>query len=197
VKEFFKIKNNINKREDFTVIYIGKYIPLHGVETIVEAAKALKDEKIKFIFVGRGQLYGDVKKMVEMNNLKNIEFIDWMDREDLNDLISSSHVVLGIFKGSGKAIRVVPNKVYDALACGALVITARTPAIEEFFNDKEELILVEPDNPKDLAEKILWVYKNREEGENIAKRGHQKFKQIADFEVLGNLIKKILMECRV
>ena len=183
----------IEKRSSFTVLYVGKYIPLHGVEVIVKSAKLLERENIKFIFVGKGQLYESIRGMVDENRIENIEFIEWLDRSELRQLIKSCHVVLGIFKGDGKAMRVVPNKVYDALACGSLVITANTPAIREFFKDKEELILVEPGEPQDLAEKILWVYTNENEGKNIAKRGHRKFFEIASFDVLGNRLKEIIL----
>lgn len=194
MKEFFEAEiEQIEKRSSFTVLYVGKYIPLHGVEVIVKSAKLLERENIKFIFVGKGQLYESIREMVDENRIENIEFIEWLDRTELRQLIKSCHVVLGIFKGDGKAMRVVPNKVYDALACGSLVITANTPAIREFFKDKEELILVEPGDPQDLAEKILWVYTNEDEGKNIAKRGHRKFFEIASFDVLGNRLKEIIL----
>lgn len=194
MRDFFYEGDINNKREEFTILYVGKYIPLHGVDVIVKSAKMLENENIKFIFVGKGQLYDDIRKLVNESNISNIDFIDWMDRKELKHLIRSCHIVLGIFKGDGKAIRVVPNKVYDALASGALVITAHTPAIKEFFKDKEELILVEPDNPYDLAEKILWVCKNYDKCKEIAVKGHKRFYEIASFEVIGSSLKEIIME---
>lgn len=194
MKEFFNNGIGVKKRKDFTVLYVGKYIPLHGVDVIVKSAKILEGKNIRFIFVGKGQLYGYIRKMVDENSIKNIEFIDWMDRKKLKELINSCHIVLGVFKGTGKAIRVIPNKVYDALASGAIVITANTSAIKEFFKDKEELILVEPDNPSDLAEKILCVYKNYDKCKDIALKGHKRFCEIASFEVIGSSLKEIIME---
>ncbi len=195
MKEFFECKiERVKKKNTFTALYVGKYIPLHGVEIIVKSAKILEGENIQFIFVGKGQLYKSIREMVDQLGIKNIEFIEWVDRGELRQLIKSCHVVLGIFKGDGKAMRVVPNKVYDALACGSLVITANTPAVREYFKDKEELILVKPDDPQDLAKKILWVNANGNEGSKIAERGQKKFFQIASFEVLGNTLKEIIRE---
>ncbi|MCX7770578.1 MAG: glycosyltransferase [Proteobacteria bacterium] len=194
MREFLENENEVQKSKNFTVLYVGKYIPLHGVDIIVKSAKLLEGEKIKFIFVGRGQLYSEIRKMVDVLKMKNIDFIDWVERKELNRLIKSSDVVLGIFRGNGKAIRVVPNKVFDALACGALVITAKTQAMEEFFKDKEDLLMVEPENPEDLAEKIKWVYENKEEAKKISIKGKKRFHEVASFDVLGRLIEKIILE---
>ena len=47
-----------------------------------------------------------------------------------------------MFGASEKAARVVPNKVYDALACGRPVVTADTPGSREALHDGEDALLV-------------------------------------------------------
>lgn len=186
--EFYKEEGG-EKRKDFTVLYVGKYIPLHGIETIIEAANLLKMNNIKFTMIGTGQEYEKAVKIAKDNNVFNITFIDWLDRDKLVGEIDSSHVVLGIFKGEGKAMRVVPNKVYDALAAGAVTITERSPAILEFFKEDEEIFLVQPENSKELAEKILWIKDNYEEAKKVAQKGKEKLISFASKKELGLLIK--------
>jgi glycosyltransferase involved in cell wall biosynthesis len=42
----------------FEILFVGTYIPLHGIETILQAAQILKDEPgLRFILGGQGQLY--------------------------------------------------------------------------------------------------------------------------------------------
>ncbi len=193
VDEFYK-NIFVEKKPVFTVLYVGKYIPLHSVETIIEAADFLKDSDILFKMVGTGQDYQKALKIVNDKNIGNIEFIEWLDRESLLFEIKASHVVLGIFKKEGKALRVVPNKVYDAIAAESVVVTERSPAILEFFKEGEEIFLVEPENPKDLAEKILWIKDNYDTAKNMAVKGKKRFLHVASKKAIGEKIKKTLIE---
>lgn len=196
LEDFFMEDISTEKREPFQVLYCGKYIPLHGVETVVKAANLLKDKEINFVMIGTGQEYDLVRKIVKEGAINNIKFIEWLPPKDVSKEIRLSHIVLGIFKGEGKALRVVPNKIYDALASGAVVITGKTPAIKEFFEDGRDLVLVEPDNPEKLAEAILYIKENYAKALNIAKQGQNKVKQFASSDMIGALIKEVVQTFR-
>lgn len=183
------------KKEEFTVLYVGKYIPLHGLETVVHSAYLLKNKGIKFLLIGKGQEYEKIRNMVREKNIDNIKFIEWLDRDTLSEEMAKSHIVLGIFKGVGKAMRVVPNKVYDAIAGSAVVITERSPAILEFFNE-DEIFLVEPDNPYDLANKIIYIKDHYDEAIKVAKKGKDKFLAVASKNVIGNIIKSNILSLK-
>jgi glycosyltransferase involved in cell wall biosynthesis len=58
--------------EIFTVLYSGNMGRLHDIETITEAAKILKDEPIKFVFIGDGAKTKVVKQAIENYQLKNV-----------------------------------------------------------------------------------------------------------------------------
>lgn len=116
----------------FRVLFYGKFIPLHGIHYILQAAKELEGEPdILFQIIGKGQLSREIHHLADRLNLRNVEFIDWVPYEQLPKHIWKADVCLGIFGDAGKTKRVIPNKVYQALACGKPVITAETPAIRE------------------------------------------------------------------
>jgi hypothetical protein len=52
---------------------------------------------------------------------------DWVDPADLPALVAAHDVCLGIFGDTPKGLRVVPNKVYQGLAAGCVVVTSDTP----------------------------------------------------------------------
>ncbi len=195
VDELYK-EVSVKKNDRFTVLYVGKYIPLHGIETILKAADILKDKDIWFRMIGKGQEYKKALQFAKEKRINNIEFIEWIDRDKLVNEIRSSHIVLGIFKKEGKALRVVPNKVYDALAGEAVVITERSPAVLEFFKDGEELFLVEPENPEELAKKILFIKENYDKLESAGKKGRKKILEISSKQKIGEILKNALSEVR-
>ncbi|MEE8186005.1 MAG: hypothetical protein V3T96_06395, partial [Thermodesulfobacteriota bacterium] len=101
-------KNKKQKDGTFNVLYFGTYIPLHGVEYIIKAAKRLEDEEdICFTLIGTGQLLEDTKRLASDLSCKYIEFIDrWVSSTELVSYISKSDVCLGIFGITEKTSRV-------------------------------------------------------------------------------------------
>jgi len=180
----------------FRVIFFGTYVPLQGAEYIIRAAKILEaDKDIIFYFIGKGQ---DKPKSINLANelkLKNIEFIDMMRPEDLRVKICESDIVLGLFGDTPKTPLVIPNKVYEALAMKKPVITADTEAVRELF-DGNDMYLVKPANPEELAGAIIKLKDNPGLRDKLAENGHNKFKENASHQILGERLLKIINESR-
>lgn len=136
-----------------TVLYFGTYIALHGVTTILQAARLLAGrDDIRFEMLGRGQ---ELAAARAEGDGPNVRFdVRWVDRPALLQAIARSHVCLGVFGTGAKAGRVIPCKVYDALAMGRPVVTADTPAARELLTDGSDAVLVPPGDPRALADAL-------------------------------------------
>jgi glycosyltransferase involved in cell wall biosynthesis len=167
------------KDSTFNVLYFGTYIPLHGMEYIIKAAKRLEDEEdICFTLIGTGQLLEETKRLASDLSCKYIEFIDrWVSSTELVSYISKSDVCLGIFGITEKTSRVIPCKVYDCMAFGKAIITADTPAIKELLTDGETVVLVDAGNPEALAESILKLKLDKTLSMNIGKRAKELYNE--------------------
>ena len=128
--------------EPLTVFQYGKWSPLHGAETVLAAAELLRAEPFRFVLAGEGQLSGALRAEIARRRLANVEWLGALSPAALRSLTLAADVCLGVFGGSDKAARVVPNKVYDALACGRPVVTAGTRGARELLHDGEDALLV-------------------------------------------------------
>lgn len=178
----------------FKVFFCGYFIPLQGIEYIIKAAKILERENIVFDIVGKGQEYSKITRLAESLNLKNINFIGMVPYEELASRMAEADIILGIFGGEGKALRVIPNKAYDAIAVRKPLITARTPAIKEIFLDHENVLFVNPADESDLAKKILELKNNPELRQKIAENGYRLFKEKLNRSVLTEELVKVFRE---
>lgn len=153
---FFPADTERETGDSLDVLFVGKFIPLHGVETVVRAAALLEERGVaaRFELVGAGQTYPVARALASELGVRSITWTDWIPFNELGARLRAADVVLGVFDGGAKAARVVPNKVYQSTACGVATVTRRCPAIEEYLRDDESVLLVPPDDPAALAHAI-------------------------------------------
>jgi glycosyltransferase involved in cell wall biosynthesis len=173
--------------ENLRVLFVGTYIPLHGIDVILNAARHLKnDSDIIFTLVGSGQLRKKMENMAHQWKLTNIIFKDWIATEQLGAFIQSFDLSLGIFGMTPKTSRVIPSKIFDICASGVPFITADSPAIREVFSHGKNAYLVSPGNPKELADAICALKTNPELGKILGKGAKQIGKYVFSLKKLGD-----------
>jgi len=166
-------------RSPFTTLFVGKLIPLQGIETILAAAELTPE--LPFRLVGSGQL----TQLLDARPA-NVEHLAWIEYERLPDELRGAGCALGIFGTTAKAQRVIPNKVFQALACGVPVVTADTPAARELLADGESALLVPPGDPDALADAVRRLAADEELARRIATGGRAAYERAASETVLGS-----------
>jgi glycosyltransferase involved in cell wall biosynthesis len=164
--------------EPFTAVFVGKLIPLHGVTTILEAARIAPELRLRVI--GSGQLDGLLEARAP-----NVAWTRWIEYEQLPTELHRAGCALGIFGTSDKARRVIPNKAFQALACGAPLVTADTPAARELLTDGESALLVPPGDPVALAGALRRLSGDHELARRLADGGFAVYARHASEDVLG------------
>ncbi len=159
-------------------LFVGKLIPLHGLETILAAAQLAPD--LRFHVVGSGQL-----QRLLLERPPNVDWAPWLAYEQLPAVLRGSRAALGIFGISPKAARVIPNKAFQALACGTPLVTADTPAARELLTDDESALLVPPGDPEALAAALRRLAADPELARRLSEHGLGAYRARASEEVLG------------
>jgi glycosyltransferase involved in cell wall biosynthesis len=162
----------------FTAVFVGKLIPLHGVETILEAARLAPG--LNFRVIGSGQL----DRVLE-SRPPNVEWIRWVEYERLPGELHRAGCALGIFGTSEKARRVIPNKAFQALACGVPLVTGDTPGARELLVDGESALLVPPGDPGALADALQRLASDSGLAGRLAEHGLATYRERASESVLG------------
>jgi glycosyltransferase involved in cell wall biosynthesis len=160
------------------VLFVGKLIPLQGVDVVLAAARIARE--LRFRVVGSGQL-----EHLLRDRPPNVVHVPWVEYTRLPDELHRAGCALGIFGSSAKAARVIPNKAFQALACGTPLVTADTSAARELLVDGESALLVPPGNPQALADAVRRVATDATVQERLARGGRAAYDERASETVLG------------
>jgi glycosyltransferase involved in cell wall biosynthesis len=182
-------------KEMFTLVYMGSYIPFHGVDIVMETAKILEaqGEEVHFLMLGKGQKYEESLGLAKEYRLKDIEFIDYVSMEELNDYYNASDVTLGAFGAGERAKVFITNKAYESFAVGKPHLTLETPAMKELFVGDESIFFVEDSKAESLANKILEIKNNKALCNLVAQNAGELYKKtLTNKSVTALLEEKIL-----
>jgi glycosyltransferase involved in cell wall biosynthesis len=164
--------------ERFVALFVGKLIPLQGVDTILAAARLAPE--VDFKIVGSGQLDSILR-----TRPPNLEHVAWMEYAELPRALHGAGCALGIFGSRGKTQRVIPNKAFQALACGTPLVTADTPAARELLRDGESALLIAPGDAPALAATVRRLASDTGLATRIAAGGRKAYELRASEAVLG------------
>jgi glycosyltransferase involved in cell wall biosynthesis len=194
-EQVFTPRPRTRSQDDFQIIFVGKFTPLHGLPIMMQAAQRLKDlPDVVFHFVGAGQLSHEIRAIADELALNNVRFLDWVEYEQVPDCLAQADVCLGIFGATAKAGRVIPGKLYEALSVGKPVITSDSIAVRELLTDGENAVLCTRNDPEALSEAIRRVHNDRPLLDRIAKDGRQTYLANASEDRIGQTVADALRE---
>jgi glycosyltransferase involved in cell wall biosynthesis len=116
-REVFRRQHDL--ADKFVVMYSGNHSPCHPLDTLLDAALALKARKeIVFCFVGGGSEQAKVRAFASRHELKNVKCLPYQPLSELSGSLSAAdlHVVV---MGDAFVGIVHPCKVYNIMAIGA------------------------------------------------------------------------------
>lgn len=189
---------SMNSDTTQTILFFGQYIPLHGTEIIINAFAEIHRAAaghFRFQMVGRGQTYARSVALAKSLGIATvIDFTPSMPIDRLAKLVAQSTISLGIFGETDKAKRVIPNKVFQAMASGVPVITGDSPAIAELFQNRKHVLTVPFGDAHALASAILELHQDHQLRESVARNGYEIVRRDFCRQNIGAAVKQILLE---
>lgn len=144
----------------YKLLSVGRIAPVKNYETLIDAAKILKDRGINFsvTMIGEAPLerdqYYEVSirgKIKKLGLESNFNFIGKVNHKDLPAYYQSHDIFVHLSKTGS-----VDKTLLEAMACGMKVLSSNDSARTFLAGD----LLFKEDNLAELAEKIMAVSKN-------------------------------------
>lgn len=179
-------ENNIYDKElsnrfsnGFNIVYTGNISPAQSFETIIGAAKNLKESGIKdinWIIVGSGMSKKWLEKEIKKNNLDDYFFFE--GQKPIKDIPKYTYIadlLIGCLVKSNLLEATIPAKIMSYLASGKPIVTAMDGEVQTLINDTIECGLAGPaGNAEALYSNILKLYNmNNQDRVDMGKRAKE------------------------
>jgi len=173
--------------DDFLLIYAGILGHAQGLEVIIKAAEILSEKKdIKFIFLGSGPEKEKLKQLANALQLSNISFFEVVPKAQMQDILVSTDASiiplrkLDLFKGA------IPSKIFETLALKKPILLGVDGEAKDLFIEQGKCgLFFEPENPIDLAEKIINLYHHRDNITIFGNNGHAFVSKVFNRDIIA------------
>lgn len=201
----FKVKKNTDAVElpenvrdilknNFCVTFAGNIGKAQSVETIVEAAKILKNEKnLKIVFVGSGSSLNWIKREKERFCLDNIECVGRFDISVMPAIFSQSKAMLLTLNADDILKYTLPWKTQSYLAAGKPIIGAIDGEGARVINEASCGFVGPAEDAEVLSENIKKMMSLSEaEIENLGQKGFSYFEKNFEMETQAQKLLEII-----
>ncbi len=168
-------KNKLSERNSFLIGTIGKVTEQKGYDTLLKAMRIVVNwnpnihlEVIGDLKAKGTEIYGDkiLKLRKNLNLDNNVNFIGSINYDKVFERLYSWSVFVLASKWEGFGLVLI-----EAMATETPVIANNIDAIPEIINNNDSGVLFKKNDPYDLAKQIIWLLKNKDISDSIAKSG--------------------------
>jgi len=177
---------NIGKR---TIFFAGTLIEKKGIRQLIESLNYLVDDfpKLKLYVAGRDANFPGtnipyrpiLEKAITKKVEKHIEFLGVIPNNIIPDYIAKSQLCC-----YPSHMEAMPLAWLEVLAMGKILIGGSTGPGPEAILDGVTGFLVDPTDPKAIADKIRYVFNNYDSCVKIAQNGFERIRKEFDVNVI-------------
>lgn len=167
---FFHSGDNYRKEwgfnsSDFVVLFAGRLVEEKGIEVILKAAICFekKYKYIKFVLVGKGNMYNRIKDCKASNVFVKKEY----SFTEMGNVMRACDILIYPSLTTKYWIEQFGFSVVEAQACGKPTVVSNSGALPRLIREGVNGSVVEEGNHTFLEEKILWWYKKLKENGKI------------------------------
>jgi len=189
-------RKKLNLNGQFTCAYFGTMGEANGLSFVLDAASELKRRQandVVFVLQGDGKERPMLESRCSAENLTNVIFSNPVPKNEVTQLALAANVCMTIFKNLPIFSTNSPNKMFDSMAAGRPVLVNMPGWMQMLVEQNRAGVFVEPDNPIDFADKIIFLRDHpelcAEYGQNARRLAEEQFAR----QKLASQLERVLL----
>ncbi len=148
----------------FIITYSGGIGPHRGVDTTIEGMQYLKEnDHIQLAIVGSGSpsVMNNLQQKVVDLHLTNVHFFGYQPFSRFYSYMHLADVNVIPHQSNGHTDNTVPHKLFQGMMAGKPLLVSSSAPLKRLVEACESGLVFEAGNPKDFAEKVNQLYRNK------------------------------------
>jgi len=142
------------KEHLFTAIFAGNMGLAYNLEPVIYCAQLLKDEPVKFIFVGGGPCKANLENLSKRLKLHNVVFMEQIPKSEMGNLLAMADCGLICLKDLPVLSGALPVKIFDYMAFKLPIVGGIRGEAADVITEAKAGIVVPPGDSKAMADAI-------------------------------------------
>ncbi|MFL0269794.1 glycosyltransferase [Candidatus Clostridium radicumherbarum] len=171
INEIRKEINTYKNNSEFRIVSASNLIKTKGIDLNIKAVSILlkKYPGIKYYIIGDGEEKNNLQELVNSLNLnKNIFFLGKLEHKEVIKYMFNANIFSMPSWQEGFGMVYI-----EAMACGKPVIGVQGEGIQDAIIDKENGLLVNPQNIESLVQAIDFLISNPDKADYIGKNAKE------------------------
>lgn len=188
-QELLKLRRTVAQDSEKIIVTASRLVIKNGIADLI-AAMARLPENTKLVLLGTGPLEKDLKELALEEGVQyRVEFLGDKTHTDVAKYFKIADVFCrpSLSEGLG-------NSFIEAMASGLPIVGTPVGGIPDFLEDMETGVFAEPQNPDDLAEKLLLILSDIKLADKLIKKGRKLATEKYSWEPIAEKMKKEVFE---
>jgi glycosyltransferase involved in cell wall biosynthesis len=168
--QFDDLKRGLELEDELVVAFVGSFRKWHGVHHISKIADRFQDDDVKFLLIGSGEMFEEVKKAKS----DNMVLLGAKSHDDVPRYLALSDILIAPFDGryfEGSNFWWNPVKLFEYMAAGKPIVSYDYGEIEKIVGGSA--LLARADDLEDFVSKLRYLIEDEGLRRELGKRGRK------------------------
>jgi len=174
-----ELREKLGVYEVPTVVSIRNLKPIYNVEMLIKAIPLALSQvpETKFIIAGDGEQRSTLTNLANSLGVSDsIRFVGWVSHDELPKYLASSDIYVSTSLSDTSHI-----SLQEAMACQLAPVVTDIPANRAWIEDSKNGFIVPVNDIKALADKVVYVIKNKQVQEKFGRANRRIIQKRAEY----------------
>jgi len=171
---------NKDMKQTPIVIYAGGLSEVRGIKEMIKCMEYVKD-RAELWLLGKWENEKFERKCKVLKGWKHTKYLGLKTLEKVYSYMKVADIGISILYPVKNYINSLPIKAFEYMACSLPMVMSGFPYWQKIFG--ECALFVDPYNPKDIADKILYLLDHPEKAKRLGRRGRELIEEKYSWEM--------------